>query len=259
MKKIISLILTLILALSLASCGNGDDKGHASPTESASLPYKDLSADEILSATVSIPPSGFQVVLSDDEIEELVAILRTVEIDGPDYSVETEGEQTVFTLEMATGAEKSIFSYDNVIYLSGTHTVEPHETEVSHTLSEFGKRIAEGAYQQFLEKIANSVYASSGSTLNVTTGQVVLIMLDENQSLPGRWKPDVSDNSMIVLIHDEIYLSEAISSDTPGAGGEMHIFYFEALHSGECTIEMNLVYGDDEIAETESYTIRIED
>ena len=264
MKKILLLLtlalILLILALSFAACGSGDDKDHASPTtESVSLPYKDLSADEILSATVSIPPSGFQAVLSDEETEKLVAILRTIEIGSPDYSVEIEGEQTVFTLKMNTGAEKSIYTYNNVIYISDAFTVKPYETEIIHTLSEFGKRIAEGAYQQFSEKITDSVYASSGSITNVTTGQVVLVRLDENQSLPGRWNPVISDNSMIALIHDEIDLSKAISNDTPGAGGEKHIFYFEALRMGECTIDMNLVFGDDEIAETESYTIRIED
>ena len=259
MKKIIALAFALILALSLAACGGGNDNDNeASPVaEPAYLPYKDLSADEILAATVTIPPRGFQVALSDDEIEELAAILPTIEIDGPDYSVEIEGERTVFALKKANGAETTISAYDNVIYLSGTHTVEPHETEASYTLSEFGKRIAEGAYLQFLEKIGNSVFASSGSTINVTTGQVVLITLDENQSLPGRWKPAISDNSLIALIHDEIDFSKAVSSDMPGAGGEKHSFYFEALRMGECTIDMNLVFGDDEIAETESYTLCI--
>jgi predicted secreted protein len=225
----------------------------------ASFPYKDLSSAEILSAAVKIPPRGFQMALGDDEVEALVAILRTVEIDSPDYGVEREGGQTVFALAMSSGAEIRIYAYNNVIALDGLYTVEPHETEAGCTLSEFGKSVAEDTYLQFLGKIANSRYASSASITHATTGQLFYIVLDENQSLPGRWKPAVSDNDKIALIRDEIDLSGAAPSGMPGAGGEKHTFYFEALHTGECTIEMNLAFGNDEIAETESYTVRIEE
>ena len=61
------------------------------------------------------------------------------------------------------------------------------------------------------------------------------------------------------LIYDEIDIS-GVKSNMPGAGGETHIFYFEALRAGECTINMTWAdIRDDDIALTESYTIIIED
>ena len=73
---------------------------------------------------------------------------------------------------------------------------------------------------------------------------------------------NISDGSPMELIHDEIDRSRVPSNAQPGTGGQVHIFYFEALRSGECTIDMNYVNigeRDNEILKIESYTIIIED
>jgi len=262
MIRIKTLVLVMaILLLTLSAC---DSIGSASPgIGSTSLPYKDLSANEIASVTVKIPPRGFQVELSNDEVEELVAILRTVDTDNPAGSgIEYEGEAIRFTLTMTNGAVKTITAYNPVIFMENHITVIPYKTDACYALSEFGISAAESEYQQFLKKIANSVYAFSDSISHVTTGQVVTIGLNENQSFPSRWMSDISDGSLMELIHDEIDRGRVPSNAQPGTGGEVHIFYFEALRSGECTIDINYVNiggKDDEILEIESYTIIIED
>ena len=92
-------------------------------------------------------------------------------------------------------------------------------------------------------------------------GQVFSISLDENQSIPYRWKPEISGAMLIESVRDEINWSGA-TSNMPGAGGEERVFYFKALRPGECTIIMNYTYmypdDDDEIVQTESHTIIIE-
>jgi hypothetical protein len=108
-------------------------------------------------------------------------------------------------------------------------------------------------------RFAGSIRIYHDNINEVRTGQVLSIRLEENQSIPFRWKPDISDDSMIELIHDEID-SSGVTSDLPGAGGQVHIDYFEALRPGECTIGMDWVYigGDDEIDHTILYSIVID-
>ena len=261
----LALVMTVLL-LVLPACNfrtvDSPSKPHANPPAErpASFPYKDLSASEVVSATVSIPPRGFQVGLSDSEIKELVAIMRTIEIDSPD-KVEVMGKQTFFSFTMTNGTERNISAYENVIYIDGLYTIEYHETKAALILSEFGKRVAEEAYLRFLEKSTySSMYASHDGPTSVKTGGIVIISLSETQSIPYRWKPDISDGSLIALVHDEVKSSGANPNNPPGSGGEIRTFYFEALRAGECTITMNNTYIGDEsdIAGTETYTIIIE-
>lgn len=224
------------------------------------MPYKDLSTDEILSATVQIPPQGFHVALNGDEIAELTAILRTIEIGEPDYETETVGEPTVFTLLMANGAEEGIWAYSNLISLSGKDMFEPHKTETGYILSELGQSIAEDAYLLFLEKCAgSSVLASPDAPSRVAVGWIVIIRLDETQSVPYRWKPDISDAGLAVLVHDGTDAGIAVPNGPPGSGGEARMFYFEALRAGECTITMNYtdIRDDGMITQTITYSIII--
>ena len=258
--RIIQILALVILAVLLVLFMRNSKAADPPVKRPVSLPYKDLSASDILSATVSIPPRGFQVKLSDDEIKKLVTIMRTIEIDSPDYNIEIEGKQTLFSLKMANGAGEDISAYNNVIYINGKHSIERHETKVANTLSELGKNIAEGSYMRFLEKSASGVYASSDSITRVAPAQIVIMRFDENQSIPYRWKPDISDDSLVRLVHDEIDSSKVDSNRLPGSGGEVRIFYFEALSAGECKIIMNYtdIRDDSMISETETYTIIIE-
>ena len=93
----------------------------------------------------------------------------------------------------------------------------------------------------------------------VKVGQTVSIALDENQSIPYRWEPEISDDSLIELSSDEIKRGGALDNK-PGSGGEKHIFYFEALRPGDCTINMhNVRIGEDEIEYSYSFTIRVKE
>ena len=115
----------------------------------------------------------------------------------------------------------------------------------------------QGDYE-FSIMLATSLSISPGSVEDLSVGQVVCIWLEENQSIPYRWQADISNGSLIELIYDEVDMSGA-TSNTPGAGGEAHAFFFKALRTGECTIEMNLVYMGEggDIADTNTYEIHI--
>ena len=178
--------LVPVMAILLLTLSAYDSRGADSPgIGSTSLPYKNLSANEIVSVTVKIPPQGFQVKLSDDEIEQFVAILRTVDTGNPAGSgIEYEGKALRFTLTMTNGTVKTITVHNPVVFMENNITVIPYKTDTCYALSEFGISAAESEYQQFLRKITNSVYAFSDSISHVKTGQVVIIELKENQSFP---------------------------------------------------------------------------
>ena len=124
------------------------------------------------------------------------------------------------------------------------------------------ERDRSGEPAQNLEIMYDIVVGEANSDVRkVKVGQVFSISMDENQSIPYRWNPEISDGTLIELSHDEID-SSGVTSDMPGAGGQMRVFYFTALRPGECTISMNYMYmfpeDGDEIVQTESHTIMIE-
>jgi predicted secreted protein len=110
------------------------------------------------------------------------------------------------------------------------------------------------------ERLARCRQLTDGMVMKVRPGQILRVTLDENQSIPYRWIPEFSDDSLIALILEETDSAYA-TSNMPGAGGQKHLFYFEALSAGSCTITMNLTHvaesGDIDL--TESYTIIIEE
>jgi hypothetical protein len=107
------------------------------------LPYKDLSANEILSATVEILPEKVRGDLSDDAIEDLVAILRTIETNNRDDSHNSYGGQAViFTITMMDGTEEIISAFNPFIIINGIG----YRTDVCHELSGLGGTIAKTPY-----------------------------------------------------------------------------------------------------------------
>jgi len=98
-------------------------------------------------------------------------------------------------------------------------------------------------------------------TDRLKTGQIFFVSFDETQSIPERWKTEVSDASLVRLICTRVD-SSANTSNMPGSPGEERVFYFEALRPGECTIDMYLLpFGSDDIAQysqKSSYTFVIE-
>jgi len=103
------------------------------------LPYKDLSAHEILCVTVEIFPLKVRGELSDDEIDDLVAILRTIEINNRDDSHnEYGGQAVIFTIVMTDGAEEVISAFNPFIIINGIG----YRTDVCYELSGLGGTIA---------------------------------------------------------------------------------------------------------------------
>ncbi|MCL1855523.1 MAG: leucine-rich repeat domain-containing protein [Clostridia bacterium] len=105
------------------------------------LPYKDLSVNEILSATVEILPEKVRGDLSDDDIKDLVAILRIVDTSNRDDSSSAYcgGQAVTFTLTMADGTEEIISAYNPFIIINGIG----YRTDVCHKLSGLGGTIAQ--------------------------------------------------------------------------------------------------------------------
>lgn len=266
MNRRMILVFLIVAAVALLIAAGAVAENDVPNQESPSFPYEYLSENAIRLATVQILPRNVLVNLNDDEIKELVAILRTVEADNRDDShSEYGGESVIFTMMLADGTVATIAAFNPFIIMDGIG----YRNEACYELSEFGHAVArsasntphESAILQLLEKTANSVQIHSGSTNGVTVGQVMHIVLDENQSLPARWNPVISDGSLVQLIHDAIDTSGVAINRMPGEGGERHFFYFEAQSAGECTIEMNYVFirDDEEIIETQVYTIHIVD
>ena len=108
----------------------------------------------------------------------------------------------------------------------------------------------------------NAVPLTEATTV-LKKGRIYYESLEETQSIPSRWKANISDESLIRLICTEVD-SSGVTSNMPGSRGEKRVFYFEALNSGACTIDMyNLPMdwdNDIDQAFTEySYTFNIED
>ena len=108
----------------------------------------------------------------------------------------------------------------------------------------------------------NAVLLTETTTV-LKTGHIYYVSLEETQSIPSRWKANISDESLIRLICTEVD-SRALTSDKPGSRGEKRVFYFEALSLGACTIDMYLLHinrdnDTDQAFAAYSYTFDIED
>ncbi|MCL1919077.1 MAG: protease inhibitor I42 family protein [Peptococcaceae bacterium] len=110
-------------------------------------------------------------------------------------------------------------------------------------------------------KYPNSVKMDPDSVNHIKVGQIIFISLAENQSIPYRWEPVISDENLIRLFDDEINSDKVDENAGEGAPGAVHIFYFEALNAGEGSIDMEWIFLSDSRSEGDalSYTIVIED
>jgi predicted secreted protein len=116
----------------------------------------------------------------------------------------------------------------------------------------------EGIGSQLSDEFIDSVEIEPDGIATLKTNQVFYISLDENQSIPYRWKPDISDEKLVELIHSEPKW-DRITSNMPGAPGGYRVFYFKALRAGECVIEMNYAdVRDGEVLLAKTYKIVIE-
>ena len=100
-----------------------------------------------------------------------------------------------------------------------------------------GAGSGEDGKQKLAEWLAKSERISSDGDNVVYVGQVVYIELEENQSVPFRWAPVVSDKKLVKLVFDDWKKSKD-TPEMPGAGGESHWFFYEAKRAGKCVIDM---------------------
>ncbi|MCL1914892.1 MAG: protease inhibitor I42 family protein [Eubacteriaceae bacterium] len=203
----------------------------ACPSKKAgSMPYNDLSAEKVVSVTVQLLP-GKKTGLSDDEIMELVGILKTFEAKKPDNSHNDMGGQcTQFTLEMAGGSYETVTLFGRFIILNGDGYKDSDEI-----LSKLNK-LAGAIFSRANSSTESIVlYPRNPNVLRV--GSEFCIELDENQSIPYRWEYAISNDILVKPSHVVLDPGTNISQ-MPGSGGEIRVFYFDALGAGECQIEM---------------------
>ena len=114
---------------------------------------------------------------------------------------------------------------------------------------------AEGA-----EDESDWAYLRSDGLNAVHSGQLVCILLPENQTTPYRWAFVVSDDAAVELEHDQ-YKPDPNPRQADGVGGA-HAFFFRAKRAGACSIQMGLApigEGIESALQTESFEIIIED
>lgn len=108
MKRLMVCILALALALGLTACGS----------DSGRKPYRDLTGDDIASATVQLIPPDTTLLVEDTDA--LAALLRDVVIYDEDASyTEYAGQAVIFTLTMADGSQTTIMAYNPFLVIDG--------------------------------------------------------------------------------------------------------------------------------------------
>ena len=239
-KSTVLIAAMLVLACLASASAVTTPDVHAGPDDVTGVWY--LSGIE--AGGVPIPPYIIDTEIMMDLSADNNALLRWADEDVRGTWAIKEGLLTVFveggTDFVFTLADGNLFAYEDevtIVFSREKAEAEPKPDDAKGIL----------------------LHADS-DVRKVKTGQVFSISLDENQSIPYRWKPEMSDATLIEPAGDEVDWSGA-AQDTPGAGGEERVFYFKALRPGECTISMNYEYmypeDGDEIVRTESYTIII--
>ena len=109
MKRAILVLCLLSMTIVLfTACGS-----------TAKNPYKDLSAEDISSATVELRPPHVTVDLSEEEIQELVAVLQTVETYEKDNSYsDYAGQGVIYTLTKTDGSTEKIMAYNPFLVIN---------------------------------------------------------------------------------------------------------------------------------------------
>jgi predicted secreted protein len=108
--------------------------------------------------------------------------------------------------------------------------------------------------------LSNATLLDSGSVNTIGLGEVVYILVTENQTTPYRWEYVISDETVMQDLYDE-YTSDFNPLGKVGVGGK-HRFYFIAANTGACSIDMRLlpIGADKEEASQEvTYTVMVEE
>ncbi len=109
MKKYMILIVTLLLVIlvSVRLFTSTDDK-----------PFKEIEFSDVVSVTVSIPPSDSLIYIT--EMKELITLLKDIVIYNEDSSYEEQrGQAVIYSLMMVDGTENKIMILNPFVVING--------------------------------------------------------------------------------------------------------------------------------------------
>ena len=136
MKKVCILIIITVL---ITGCGE------TAKNCGETMPYKDLSDSDIVSATLELLPPDLKVELNADGIKKLTDILRTVEIYEEDDSYrDYVGQAVIYTITMADGSVEKIMAYNPFIVINDVGYKTKYES--CEELNSLGNTIGETAF-----------------------------------------------------------------------------------------------------------------
>ena len=91
-------------------------------------PFRSLTVDQLSGATVEVTPPGTPAILSHQDLQHLVGILRKVTTYQEDNSYQASGRQMVtFTLTLADGTEHTVTACAPWLVLDGVGYRTSHE------------------------------------------------------------------------------------------------------------------------------------
>jgi hypothetical protein len=155
-KRLIALCVCVAVALcgaALAFWAANKDDHTKQPTDKSQetdlgpMPFKDLSEHDIAAATVELYPPDTKVDLNTDEIRDLIAVLRTVEIYNRDDSyTEYVGQAVIYTLTKTDGTQEKIMELNPFIVINDIGYKTKYEP--CEELNALGNTIAKTSYAQ---------------------------------------------------------------------------------------------------------------
>jgi len=109
--------LLFILCVALLAAATG---GLVFRLAAGSRPFKDITADQIASASVEIVPPDRSADLSRESIEELAGILRVATVYRRDDSYrDYAGQAAVYTIVMTDGSTVTVQAYNPFLIIDG--------------------------------------------------------------------------------------------------------------------------------------------
>ena len=96
--------------------------------------------------------------------------------------------------------------------------------------------------------------ADNGKQVNVKSGEVITLTLESNPTTGYSWQVIKINNAILTQVGDVEYKSDGRT--IPGAGG-METFRFEAVGTGETTLELGYMRPWESVPPIETFTVQI--
>ena len=120
----------------------------------------------------------------------------------------------------------------------------------------YNRRVESAMMNVTPSDLSDCVFLSSGEISNLEIGQLVGIIISENQTTPYRWEYALSNKTVLEWVHDE-YRSDWNPRGMSGVGGS-HTYYFRAVNAGECRIDLyDVRIGEDRDAFLQSISYEV--